>query len=105
MLALVVAPFNVAVALAVTGACQGLASVPMLGKIPTIANGDRSKQTALFALLRSGERVGSMIGPTIAAVSFALLEPSRTPLPLAALCLVLLLLLIIHILAMRRRIP
>jgi predicted MFS family arabinose efflux permease len=105
VLALVVAPFNVAVALAVTGACQGLASVPMLGKIPTIANGDRSKQTALFALLRSGERVGSMIGPAIAAVSFALLEPSRTPLPLAALCLVLLLLLIIHILAMRRHIP
>jgi MFS family permease len=104
ILALLAAPYHAAIALAAIGVAQGVASVPMLGKIPAIAQGDRNLQTALFALLRSGERIGGVIGPALAAASLAALEPAYAVLPLAGLTLVLAALLTAHIRSTGKRI-
>lgn len=103
VLALLAAPSHPAFALGAIGVAQGVASVPMLGKIPAIANGDRTMQTALFALLRSGERIGGVLGPALAAASLAALEPAYAVFPLAGLTLFLAALLAAHVFSTGKR--
>jgi predicted MFS family arabinose efflux permease len=60
----------VLVAIALVGLCQGLSSAPLLTIVPAICPEESQKygQAALFGLIRFAERVGSVLGPIIAAL-------------------------------------
>jgi MFS family permease len=74
-------------AIALFGFAQGLAAAPMLAVLPDLCPGSsrRFGATGLAALLRLAERVGSVIGPLLAA---ALVLRLGHPAAIAALGLV-----------------
>lgn len=71
---LVAAPtFGILVAIVVLGACQGLASAPMLAIVSEICPEEsrRLGMPALHSVLRLSERIGSVAGPVVAAILVA----------------------------------
>lgn len=60
------------VAVALTGVAQGLASAPMLAMVSSSRSADSPPTPVLLAFLRLGERIGSVIGPFLAAWLLAL---------------------------------
>ena len=71
LLLAVVAPAEVAVpvGIAIVGLSQGLASAPMLAVVPELCPGlaERLGVPTLYGYLRFGERIGSIMGPVLAA--------------------------------------
>ena len=66
-LGLVLSKIDTPIAIGLVGLLQGIASVPMLSKIPEFSSGNKTRETRMFAMLRSGERIGGIIGPLLAA--------------------------------------
>lgn len=64
---LVLSEIDTPIAIGLVGLLQGIASVPMLSKIPEFSSGDKTRETKMFAMLRSAERIGGIIGPLLAA--------------------------------------
>lgn len=64
---LLIAPLNVALSVAGIGVCHGVVSVPALTAVMAISARVGVSSTDFLALVRSGERVGSVLGPALAA--------------------------------------
>jgi predicted MFS family arabinose efflux permease/HAMP domain-containing protein len=73
MLAVIVVPAPataVLIAIILVGLCQGLSSAPLLTVVPALCpeECDKLGQATLFSVIRFAERIGSVLGPIVAAL-------------------------------------
>lgn len=88
-LLLLFAPMNIAFAVAGIGICHGVVSVPTLTAVMAISTRAGVSSTDFLAVVRSGERVGSVIGPALTALILTMAGFQGAPWILGALALAL----------------
>lgn len=65
---LLLAPLNIAFSVGGIGMCHGIVSVPTLTAVMAISKRAGVSSTDFLALVRSGERLGSVVGPALTAL-------------------------------------